>query len=341
VGEGFLGDPVADVVAAAQFGGGVRLGVDGTPALQLESGLGVDLTIAPFLDLRPGIRATWTVEEEVALRLTVGLAVHSPRRFDRDGDGVSDRSDRCPDQPEDLDGFEDGDGCPDPDNDRDGVPDGVDACPVVPEDRDGFLDSDGCPDPDNDGDGLVDDRDLCINAAEDKDGFRDSDGCPDPDNDEDGVADVVDRCPNRAEDLDGFEDDDGCPDPDNDGDGVGDQFDLAPNEPENINFFEDEDGRPEVLPRLLEQVLGSQPRLRFKGDALTEGGEDRAALLAGAMVQYAAIRVRITVTDPDGGRAAERAASIGAALVRGGVVADRVEPVGAEGEPDVRVELMP
>ncbi len=30
--------------------------------------------------------------------------------------------DQCPNDPEDKDGFEDQDGCPDPDNDHDGIP---------------------------------------------------------------------------------------------------------------------------------------------------------------------------------------------------------------------------
>jgi hypothetical protein len=52
------------------------------------------------------------------------------RSPDRDRDGLINPVDRCPDQAEDPDGFEDGDGCPDPDNDRDGVPDELDLCPV-------------------------------------------------------------------------------------------------------------------------------------------------------------------------------------------------------------------
>jgi OmpA-OmpF porin, OOP family len=66
---------------------------------------------------------------------------------DRDGDGIRDRVDKCPDEPEDFDGFQDEDGCPDPDNDRDGILDVDDLCPNVAEDRDGVQDDDGCPDP--------------------------------------------------------------------------------------------------------------------------------------------------------------------------------------------------
>jgi outer membrane protein OmpA-like peptidoglycan-associated protein len=65
---------------------------------------------------------------------------------DRDGDGIPDALDKCPDDPEDKDGFEDDDGCPDPDNDKDGIPDVSDACPNEPETVNGFQDEDGCPD---------------------------------------------------------------------------------------------------------------------------------------------------------------------------------------------------
>ena len=98
------------------------------------------------------------------------------------------------------------------DSDGDGIPDARDKCPHEPEDKDGFQDQDGCPDPDNDGDGIADARDKCPDEAEDKDGFQDDDGCPDPDNDIDGIADAADKCPNQPETVNGFQDDDGCPD---------------------------------------------------------------------------------------------------------------------------------
>jgi outer membrane protein OmpA-like peptidoglycan-associated protein len=143
----------------------------------------------------------------------VGGVRYAPLGRDRDGDGILDRDDKCPDQPEDRDGFEDEDGCPDPDNDRDGIPDSQDMCPNGPEDVDGFKDEDGCPDPDNDLDGIPDKQDKCPNEPEDKDGFEDDDGCPDPDNDQDGILDKNDKCPNEAETINGIDDEDGCPEP--------------------------------------------------------------------------------------------------------------------------------
>jgi OOP family OmpA-OmpF porin len=99
-----------------------------------------------------------------------------------------------------------------PDRDGDGIPDDVDKCPDQPEDKDGFQDEDGCPDLDNDGDGIPDALDKCPNEPEDKDGFQDEDGCPDPDNDGDGIPDVIDKCPNEPETFNHYQDEDGCPD---------------------------------------------------------------------------------------------------------------------------------
>jgi outer membrane protein OmpA-like peptidoglycan-associated protein len=170
--------------------------------------------------------------------------VFEPGSGDRDGDGYKDDVDKCPDDPEDFDEFEDEDGCPDPDNDQDGIPDTQDKCPNEP----GPRENDGCPFHkvrDRDGDGIPDDVDKCPDQPEDFDKFEDEDGCPDPDNDKDGIPDKLDLCPNDPEDKDNFEDDDGCPDPDNDHDRILDVNDKCPNEPETYNGVEDEDGCPD------------------------------------------------------------------------------------------------
>jgi outer membrane protein OmpA-like peptidoglycan-associated protein len=126
-----------------------------------------------------------------------------PPVLDRDHDGIPDPVDKCPTEPEDKDGFQDEDGCPDLDNDQDGIPDKADKCPNQPEDKDGFEDEDGCPDPDNDKDGLLDEDDKCP----DKPGPKENAGCPDTDRDGDTVVDRLDKCP----DIPGPPDNDGCP----------------------------------------------------------------------------------------------------------------------------------
>ncbi len=112
-----------------------------------------------------------------------------PISKDSDGDGISDDIDRCPLDPEDLDGFQDEDGCPDPDDDGDGIVDKLDACPNTP----GPLSNRGCPIMDRDGDGLPDDQDKCPDQPGPKENF----GCPDADRDGDGIADRLDKCPDE------------------------------------------------------------------------------------------------------------------------------------------------
>jgi len=142
------------------------------------------------------------------------LALSPPEKCkyfgDRDGDGIVDSLDKCPDNPENYNGFQDEDGCPeDPDSDLDGIPDSLDQCVLDPEDKDNYLDDDGCPDIDNDADQILDVKDKCPNDAEDRDGFEDEDGCPDPDNDKDKVLDVDDMCPNEPGPAD--KEPKGCP----------------------------------------------------------------------------------------------------------------------------------
>ncbi|HJL18528.1 MAG TPA: thrombospondin type 3 repeat-containing protein [Sandaracinaceae bacterium LLY-WYZ-13_1] len=175
----------------------------------------------------------------------VGGLSWAPIRADADGDGIEDAPDACPSEAEDMDGWEDEDGCPEEDNDGDGRPDGDDPCPDEAEDRDGFEDEDGCPDTDNDGDGIQDGYDSCPMDAEDFDEDRDEDGCPDNDTDRDGIEDAEDECPNEEEDFDGFGDEDGCPEEDFDEDGLPDVEDQCPDEAEDLDGFEDEDGCPE------------------------------------------------------------------------------------------------
>ncbi|MEJ2050406.1 MAG: OmpA family protein [Calditrichota bacterium] len=146
------------------------------------------------------------------IEMRLGLDFFFGGQQDRDHDGIIDKDDHCPDDPEDKDGFQDQDGCPDLDNDQDGIVDAKDKCPDVAEDQDGFQDQDGCPDLDNDQDGIPDVKDQCPNLAEDRDGYQDSDGCPDLDNDSDGIPDSVDQCPDQPETVNGYQDQDGCPD---------------------------------------------------------------------------------------------------------------------------------
>ncbi len=81
-----------------------------------------------------------------AFRAVVGFDVKAHPPEDADLDGIVDLLDACVHVPEDHDGWQDRDGCPELDNDEDGWRDPVDACPNVPETFNDFLDTDGCPD---------------------------------------------------------------------------------------------------------------------------------------------------------------------------------------------------
>jgi outer membrane protein OmpA-like peptidoglycan-associated protein len=123
---------------------------------------------------------------------------------DRDDDGFVDSKDLCPDQPEEVNGREDEDGCPETDRDGDGVSDLRDRCPdVAAPGR-----SDGCPVGtesvvDRDEDGIPDTHDVCP----DQKGVPLHRGCPPPDADADGIPDDEDRCPSEPGTLDS----EGCP----------------------------------------------------------------------------------------------------------------------------------
>lgn len=117
----------------------------------------------------------------------------APVIVDRDGDGVMDTDDKCPD----VAGTASLMGCPD--RDGDGIADADDKCP----DAAGTAKYQGCPVPDTDGDGINDEQDKCPSVA----GTARYEGCPVPDTDGDGVNDEQDKCPTRAGDASNG----GCP----------------------------------------------------------------------------------------------------------------------------------
>ena len=274
-----------------------------------------------------------------------GFAFHD-RRYDSDNDGILDKVDSCKEIPEDKDGFEDDDGCPEPDNDRDEVLDLEDRCPLVPEDIDGFQDDDGCPDEDNDGDGFPDKSDKCPNEPENINQWLDTDGCPDeiPDTDGDGVKDPDDKCPQEPEDVDGFQDDDACPDPDNDNDRIPDVNDKCPMDPEVYNQFEDEDGCPDqkddkpVLVKVTKKKIEILEKVFFKTNKAVIKPESFEVLnqVAEVLVRYTYIkRLRVEGHTDDKGRDAynlklsqARADSVREYLINQGVEEERLEAVG-------------
>ena len=184
-----------------------------TPSVDLFGGVGMGVVSAiavPDARVFAGLRYTATTSTPAVDRAPIEAA-------DTDADGLLDDADRCQDQPEDHNGFEDKDGCPDGsrlDVDGDGVVGDADACPTVA----GTADARGCALPDTDSDGVRDVADACPAVA----GTVDNAGCPRPDQDGDGVLDAADACVDVAGPVAG------CPD--QDGDGVADAVDACPDE---------------------------------------------------------------------------------------------------------------
>jgi len=218
------------------------------------------------------------------------------------------------------------------DKDKDGIKDKEDACPNSPEDFDGYEDTDGCPDPDNDGDGVPDAQDNCPDQPEDLDGFEDTDGCPDPDNDGDGIPDAADKCPDEAEDVDGYEDDDGCPDLDDDGDGVPDTADNCPDTPAGVEV--DTRGCPKV--EEIKQQLTLLGVNFVTGSAeLTPTSMAVIEEVSRSLVAYPKVHIEVRGhTDSTGSAernrelSQQRADSVRRALIRLGVESERITAVG-------------
>jgi outer membrane protein OmpA-like peptidoglycan-associated protein len=180
---------------------------------------------------------------------------------DRDGDGITDDVDACPD----VKGVPSEDpkkhGCPPPsDRDGDGITDDVDACPDVKGVPNEDPKKHGCPPPsDRDGDGIIDDLDACPDVKGVPSEDPKKNGCP-PDRDGDGIYDDVDACP----DVKGVPSEDpkknGCP-PDTDGDGIIDPEDACPNDPGPKDPDPKKNGCPTV--RVTEQEIIILEQVQF------------------------------------------------------------------------------
>ena len=349
---------------------------------------GLDLDASP-LELGGGARVLATKAVAVVVGGSAGVVRgigspdlrvfasigYAPDTRDTDGDGVANNRDRCVIAPEDKDGWEDSDGCPDDDNDGDRRDDAVDKCSTQAEDFDGFEDDDGCPEDDNDGDGLkdlddtckvdpedgkepfpkdgcpydkrdtdvdsiMDHLDQCPSDAEDGDGFEDWDGCPDFDQDKDGVADEDDQCSLCAEDKDGFADEDGCPESDNDVDGLPDTVDACKNEAEVLNGIDDFDGCPDEGGAVIAQLDGDRLTLRspptFDRRGLNKGGRIIIDQVALTMLQQPLVtKWLIAVSARKKRDADERAGWIRDQLEARGVPAERFSTVTSAGSEQV------
>lgn len=186
-------------------GGGIYYLESGSLGRDFDSpvfhgGLGLRGLLVPWLALR--IEARDVVSDGFDGKMSNNVEIlagldlfFSPKTvakiLDRDGDGIPDAEDKCPDEQ----GPRKTRGCPD--RDGDSVIDSQDKCPDVPGERELA----GCPEEkDSDGDGVLDAKDKCPDVA----GKPELDGCPDGDND--GVPDAEDKCPEQT----GLKEHQGC-----------------------------------------------------------------------------------------------------------------------------------
>lgn len=154
--DGFVGGPFADANVGVGLTGGLA-------RVTFDVGVGWTFFPHPMVGFGPFVRYAHIVQPNdqaigadarflrVGLALTLrAVAAEEPEPIagpaDSDGDGLDDERDGCPQDAEDVDGFEDSDGCPEADNDGDGYADADDGCPDLAETRNGFQDEDGCPD---------------------------------------------------------------------------------------------------------------------------------------------------------------------------------------------------
>lgn len=240
-----------------------------TPALRLNLPNYTYLTISGDVGLNYFLNSEDKFGREITLKsgkkdmkfkiagtpdISVGVSVSKMFDFswsDRDGDGVIDRQDLCPNTAQGM--VVNNRGCP-VDEDQDGVLNIVDFC--LGTIRGLEVDLNGCP-IDNDHDGVYDYQDHCLDTPP---GFAvDGAGCT-LDTDRDGIDDNHDNCPESrpGEQVN----DEGCP-LDQDHDGVPNESDQCPNTPEGISIDDfgcpldfDKDGVPNDYDRCPDSPAG-------------------------------------------------------------------------------------
>lgn len=303
-----------------------------------DAALGAQIMLHDLVAMRIEARHIFTPgvqDEAYNFELTLGFDFFAWRtEDDRDGDGIDDEVDACPDTP----GVESAKGCPD--KDGDGIADSTDECPDVA----GPADTGGCPD--KDGDKIKDSADRCPEVP----GVAEFKGCPDTDND--SIADPDDKCPK----VPGIAQFNGCPDTDKDG--IQDSADKCPKQPgpaktqgcpdaDGDGIADSEDKCPKVfglvenqgcLPKVVaEKFQGAMKGIYFKtgkSDIKKQSFKVLDEAIA-IMNQYKSVRVRVEGHTDDRGSdeknlelSQARAASVKTYLVSKGIAADRIDSAG-------------
>ena len=140
------------IVGAGYFGGGIRFDTNKGFLLRFDARVAL-VPGKKWVDnndegsfVKPEIDVGLGIEFQLGKKKKPPTQEGPAPLADDDKDGIVNAKDACIDRPEDADGFDDLDGCPDIDNDADRVLDIADKCSTVPETVNGFQDDDGCPD---------------------------------------------------------------------------------------------------------------------------------------------------------------------------------------------------
>jgi OmpA-OmpF porin, OOP family len=232
-----------------------------------------------------------------------------PVVHDRDGDGVLDDDDACPDEPGIRTDDPKTNGCPPP------------AAPPPPADRDK--------------DGILDDQDACPDVPGIKTDDPKTNGCPPPppDRDHDGIIDTDDACP----DVPGVHTDDpktnGCPpDPDRDKDGIKNEDDACPDEPGPANKDPKKNGCPQAVVRNNQIMILEQVKFATGSAVILPASNELLTAVAKVFTDHPEIK-KVSIeghTDNVGpagynkALSAKRAASVAAWLVKHGIDASRL-----------------
>ncbi len=232
------------------------------------------------------------------------------------------------------------------DRDGDGVLDDDDACPDVPGVKTDDPKTNGCPPAaappppsDRDKDGIIDDQDACPDVPGIKTDDPKTNGCPPPpaDRDKDGIIDDQDACP----DVPGIKTDDpktnGCPpDPDRDHDGIKNEDDACPDEPGPANKDPKKNGCPQAIVRNNQIFILEQVKFATGSAVILPASDQLLTAVAKVFTDHPEIK-KVSVeghTDNVGPAgynkqlSGKRAASVVTWLVKHGIDASRLESVG-------------
>ncbi len=274
------------------------------------------------------------------LSFGIGLAIRFGGFKDSDKDGFRDNKDKCPFTPEDFDGFEDEDGCPEYDNDKDALADSVET------NTGAFIDvTNTGTDPnssDTDMDGLDDYDEIMkyktnpVSVDSDDDKLTDGDEINNyytnpvsKDSDNDNINDydeinIHQTNPNNA---------------DTDGDGVLDGKDLCPTEAETFNGYNDSDGcpdrKPEVIFKKKAPIILEGINFKMGSSELTEEAKSVVMKVTRTLLDYPEMQLEISGhSDNSGSRSINlklskaRAQSVKQFLVDEGIEENRLQAIG-------------